>query len=335
MNLLTQNTISKRSFAFLSAMLIFITVFFTEPTLRASASAVLKKPKLSEYAVFADRIAISIDNPQAYSSDVYFEIYVSGKYLKKVKANNTKVVNIYDNGKYLKPNINYTVTVKPISLSGGKTVGEGDASSVKIKTDKFTYYRIDKGVKVYKLSGGKMVKIASASSKSYVKGTLATAKGMAIAGRSVKSCKGEYVKISSGEYSGYYIKTSDTGRTAAVNAQRAIVADYGRSMNGGSYVWGGASYRRTDCSGLTMQCYSQVGIDLAHSVVSQSASGKAVSLKNIQPGDLIILNYCSHVALYIGNGKMVHAMNSYDGIKVESISKLQYYHLDTIRRIIY
>jgi cell wall-associated NlpC family hydrolase len=105
-------------------------------------------------------------------------------------------------------------------------------------------------------------------------------------------------------------------------------------MDGGKYVWGAASYRRTDCSGLTMQCYSQIGVNLSHSVRAQATAGKSVSMSGIQPGDLIILNNRSHIAMYIGDGKMVHAMNSRDGIKVESVSKLKYYRLDGIRRII-
>ena len=59
-----------------------------------------------------------------------------------------------------------------------------------------------------------------------------------------------------------------------------------------------------------MQAYRKAGVNMYNSVYSQAKMGKAVSLKNIEAGDLIICNNYGHVAMYIGGGKIVHAMSN-------------------------
>lgn len=297
---------------------------------REAAAAEYVSPKLSVYAVFADRIALSVDNTGSYPSSARFDISVSGRYVKTVSASSAKTINLYGGARYFKPNTNYTVTVTPV-VGGIKYTG----ASLKVKTEKQTYFKLDKGCAIYRLSGGKMKRKTSAAKKTYVTGALTTSSGLEIAGKPMSGYKGEYVRIKDGDHKGCYVKASDVSRGRRITAQRYIVSEYGKAMNGGSYVYGGSQFRRTDCSGLTMQCYAQVGMSISHSVSYQSTLGKRVSLNNMQPGDLIIMNYRSHVGMYVGGGKMVHAMNPYKGIRVEPISKLKYYHVDTVRRLIY
>lgn len=289
-----------------------------------------QKLTLSKYAVFADRIVVSAKGAETFPSGTRFEVTVSGKKIKTVSASGAKKISIYDNGKYLKPATGYTIKVTAVNADGTK----GVSASLKVTTLKNAYYSFPKGTAVYQLKGGKLSKKSTVSSKQCANGSLTDRSGKAIAGRSVTSCSGELVKLLSGEYKGCYVKADKVTRVQETEAKRSIVSAYGKAMNGGSYSYGAASFRRTDCSGLTMQCYAQIGTSLPHSVYSQATKGKSVSLNNMQPGDLIILNYRSHVAMYVGDGKMVHAMNSYDGIKVENISKLRYYHVDTVRRLI-
>ena len=112
------------------------------------------------------------------------------------------------------------------------------------------------------------------------------------------------------------------------------VCDYGKANAGGAYIYCGSSFRATDCSGLTMQCFAQVGISLPHNAAAQASYGKAVSYKDMQAGDLIICSGYGHAALYIGNGKFVHASNPSKGITIEPVSQLNYYGINTIRRLI-
>lgn len=127
------------------------------------------------------------------------------------------------------------------------------------------------------------------------------------------------------------------GNTGGYSGDIGTVIAYAKSMVGGSYVWGGSSYRATDCSGLVMLSYAQVGISLPHLAASQAGYGKAVSYDSMQPGDLIFFGSSYyHVAIYIGDGKMVHAENSNTGIVISYVSSFSRYNpISAIRRIIY
>ena len=108
------------------------------------------------------------------------------------------------------------------------------------------------------------------------------------------------------------------------------VAEYALQFVGNPYVYGGSSLTNgTDCSGFVMSVYANFGVSLPHSSKSDRSQGYAVDgLENAQPGDLIC--YSGHVALYIGNGQIVHASNARTGIIV---SNADYKKILAIRRI--
>lgn len=108
------------------------------------------------------------------------------------------------------------------------------------------------------------------------------------------------------------------------------VAEYALQFVGNPYVYGGSSLTNgTDCSGFVMSVYANFGVSLPHSSASDRTQGYAVDgLANAQPGDLIC--YSGHVALYIGNGQIVHASNKRTGIIV---SQADYRKILAIRRI--
>jgi peptidoglycan DL-endopeptidase CwlO len=98
-------------------------------------------------------------------------------------------------------------------------------------------------------------------------------------------------------------------------AQTAV--DTAMAQRGKPYVWAAGGPNSFDCSGLTAYAFRAAGIKLPHSSLSQSKMGQPVSRDQLQPGDLVFFySPVSHVGIYIGNGKMVHAPTSGDVVKV-------------------
>ena len=115
-------------------------------------------------------------------------------------------------------------------------------------------------------------------------------------------------------------ETYDTSTSAAL--RNAVVA-YALQFVGNPYVYGGSSLTNgTDCSGFTMSVYAKFGYSLPHQSGSQSGCGTRVSLDSLLPGDLLFYSNggsgIGHVALYIGNGQVVHASTPSTGIKISS-----------------
>ena len=108
------------------------------------------------------------------------------------------------------------------------------------------------------------------------------------------------------------------------------VVNYAVQFVGNPYVWGGTSLTNgADCSGFVMSVYAAFGVGLPHSSSAMRNVGYAVSADQVQPGDIIC--YSGHVAIYIGNGAIVHASNRREGIKITS--NWQYKNVLAIRRI--
>ena len=111
-------------------------------------------------------------------------------------------------------------------------------------------------------------------------------------------------------------------------------------MVGGAYVWGGSQFGATDCSGLVMLSFAQVGINLPHYAASQALYGTTVSYNDMKKGDVIFFGGASissiyHVAIYIGDGKMVHAQNTATGIVISNVEYFsRYNNITIIKRLI-
>jgi len=106
------------------------------------------------------------------------------------------------------------------------------------------------------------------------------------------------------------------------SGRSAVVAIAQRYL-GVPYVYGGASPSGFDCSGLTMFCYAQVGVGLAHGATMQQQASTPVPISALQPGDLVFFGNASfshHVAIYVGGGSMIHAPHTGAVVSYGSIS---------------
>lgn len=112
--------------------------------------------------------------------------------------------------------------------------------------------------------------------------------------------------------------TVDTSSSSSSSSSSgSSIVDYATQFVGNPYVWGGTSLTSgADCSGFTQSVYAQFGYSLPRTSYEQQNWGTEVSYADAQPGDLIC--YGGHVAIYMGNGQIVHASNSRDGIKISN-----------------
>jgi cell wall-associated NlpC family hydrolase len=123
-------------------------------------------------------------------------------------------------------------------------------------------------------------------------------------------------------------KPTTADAPAVANGQPAPVR---RALGylGARYRYGASGARGFDCSGFTSYIYRQHGITLPHNSAAQYRVGKPVSRSNLRPGDLVFFrtrgNRISHVGIYIGNGKFVHASSARGRVRVDTLSS-GYYH---------
>lgn len=117
----------------------------------------------------------------------------------------------------------------------------------------------------------------------------------------------------------------------ATNVSGSDVVAYAMTFVGNPYVWGGKDPNTgADCSGFTSYVYAHFGINIPSYSYSQRSVGKEVSYENAQPGDLIC--YAGHVAIYMGNGKIVHAKGTAYGIVGND--NATYRPIITVRRVL-
>ena len=110
---------------------------------------------------------------------------------------------------------------------------------------------------------------------------------------------------------------SSSSSSSSSSGSGSSIVDYATQFVGNQYVWGGTSLTGgADCTGFTQSVYAQFGYSLPRTSYEQQNWGTEVSYADAQPGDLIC--YGGHVAIYMGNGQIVHASNSRDGIKISN-----------------
>lgn len=146
----------------------------------------------------------------------------------------------------------------------------------------------------------------------------------------VEPPKDGWVKIKLSNGQGYIKSSSATLIEKSVEKvdksalKRQEVVDYALQFVGGRYVYGGVNPNTgVDCSGFTRYVLGKAGgINISRSSRTQSAEGQIVSYQNARPGDLVFYGKngsINHVALYMGDGKVVHASTEKTGIIVTNV----------------
>ena len=101
------------------------------------------------------------------------------------------------------------------------------------------------------------------------------------------------------------------------------MVNYSFQFLGNPYVWGGTSLTNgCDCSGFTMRIYGHYGYSLPRVAEAQAVCSMQIPVSSAEPGDLIFYaknGYVYHVSMYIGDGKVIHAANSRQGITISGI----------------
>lgn len=113
---------------------------------------------------------------------------------------------------------------------------------------------------------------------------------------------------------------SDAAKYSGVSGRGGIAIKYALAQIGDKYVFGAAGLTYWDCSGLTMRAFAAAGVSLPHSSRAQYNYGKAVARKDLQPGDLVFFGKpISHVAIYLGPDRMLHAPRSGSRVKIANM----------------
>ena len=120
-------------------------------------------------------------------------------------------------------------------------------------------------------------------------------------------------------------KQADAADAHVTDLMGGPAVAYALSKVGNGYVYGAAGPSVFDCSGLTMASWSQAGVSLPHSSSAQYSSGRHISESELQPGDLVFYySPISHVGMYIGDGKIVNALNPGAGVVISGLHDMPF-----------
>ena len=117
---------------------------------------------------------------------------------------------------------------------------------------------------------------------------------------------------------------TEATRAAKEKISRDAVVAYAKQFVGNPYVYGGTSLTKgADCSGFVMRVYEKFGISTSRVSKDQANNGTEIPVSQIKPGDLVFYSSggeINHVAIYIGDGQIVHAANKQLGIRIGSLN---------------
>ena len=148
-----------------------------------------------------------------------------------------------------------------------------------------------------------------------------------------------YYKIKYNNTWGYiaksYVSTSKvtTPVPSTASQKKSLIANADKLI-GIPYIWGGATTSGFDCSGLVQYIYKSIGVTLPRTTYQQVGEGSAVSINNLEVGDLVFFIGNAHVGIYVGNNKFIEAQKSGTLVHIENLSGYWRTSFVTGRRIL-
>lgn len=132
----------------------------------------------------------------------------------------------------------------------------------------------------------------------------------------------EYVEVSA--ELGTAVTMSELLYGQGISDVRVDICQYAKEFIGNPYVWGGTSLTKgADCSGFVMSVFKKYGVKLPRNSRAQANCGTTIKVAEAKPGDLIFYakgKTINHVAIYIGNGQVIHASSPKTGIRISNVS---------------
>lgn len=166
-------------------------------------------------------------------------------------------------------------------------------------------------------SKGKWVYVARGKSNS--RGTFV------VKGKISLSSAKSTLRVVSLKSSRYAKSVSSKFKVDVISKKAAKAVTTAKKQVGDRYRYGASGPSSFDCSGLTSYAYKKSGVKLSHSAKTQSKKGKKVAKKDLKPGDLVFFYApISHVGIYIGHNKIVHAGSRKTGVEVAKMSWMPY-----------
>ncbi|PKM51338.1 MAG: hypothetical protein CVV02_06960 [Firmicutes bacterium HGW-Firmicutes-7] len=141
----------------------------------------------------------------------------------------------------------------------------------------------------------------------------------------ILSSEGDWYKVEANDKTGYVFNTyiDTTTPSASTNDVRSQVVAYAKQFLGNPYVYGGNSLTNgIDCSAFTQQILRKFGYSISRTSYTQINNGTRISANELLPGDLVFYGYSgvvSHVGMYIGDGKIIHASSPSTGILISGM----------------
>ncbi|MGZ2358702.1 NlpC/P60 family protein [Streptomyces sp. 372A] len=134
-----------------------------------------------------------------------------------------------------------------------------------------------------------------------------------------------YDASETGRGTGHADRSAPRGAVAAPNARAAQAVAFAYSALGKPYVWGATGPHSFDCSGLTQAAWRAAGFSLPRTTYTQINAGQRIPRSQLAPGDLVFFySGVSHVGLYIGNGRMIHAPRPGAPVRVAPIDEMPF-----------
>ena len=125
--------------------------------------------------------------------------------------------------------------------------------------------------------------------------------------------------------------------TLRTGPKHSEAVDIARQYRGVPYVWGGTTSRGFDCSGFVRYVYARLGNSLPRTASEQFHCGKKIKYASLLPGDVLFFHTSrpgvSHVGIYVGNNKFIHAANPKKGVTINSLTGYYAHRLVGARRL--